>query len=74
MEGVVEAVCDVVVELVIVGEGVPVRVFVIVIVLEGVVEGVLGREAVLELVTVWLLVPERLAVCVREGVLELEGV
>jgi hypothetical protein len=37
---------------VIVGEGVPVRVFVDVMVVEGVVEGVLEREAVLELVMV----------------------
>jgi len=60
----VEAVWDVVVEDVTVSEGVPVRVFVIVIVLEGVVEGVLEREAVLELVIVWLWVPDRLVVCV----------
>lgn len=59
-----EAVWDVVVEDVTVSEGVPVRVFVIVIVLEGVVEGVLEREAVLELVIVWLWVPDRLVVCV----------
>jgi hypothetical protein len=37
---------------------VPVRVFVIVIVLEGVLEDVLEREAVVELVMVWLWVPE----------------
>lgn len=36
----------------------PVRVFVIVIVLEGVLEDVLEREAVVELVMVWLWVPE----------------
>jgi hypothetical protein len=43
-------------------------------VLEGVVEGVRGREGVLELVIVWLWVPVRLVVRVQEGVLELEGV
>ena len=54
LEAVVEAVCEFVFELVTVREGDPVRVFVMVMVLEGVVEGVLGREAVLELVIVWL--------------------
>ena len=49
-------------ELVTVREGVPVRVFVIVTVFEGVLEGVLEREAVLELVMVWLRVPDRLVV------------